>query len=207
MLLRGLSPLVATICTPLAAPVIAATRLRGGNAGSARGAAGLVAEAIGVARSCGATGLSEVPARHGGPLTPASLHRIRATLRAALNAAIHQGVLRDNPARHVELPTPRRPPAQVWTKARVDAWRARGERSTVAVWTEHQLAEFLGFVEGPAQAGTRTAEGVPATQAEKPASHPQDTHATPTVHTRQSRAMNAQVNGCAARDSNPEPAD
>jgi hypothetical protein len=36
--------------------VVAATRLRGGNAGSARGAAGLVAEAIGVARACGAIG-------------------------------------------------------------------------------------------------------------------------------------------------------
>ena len=56
MLLRGLSPLVATVSTPLAAPVVAATRLRGGNAGSARGAAGLVAEAIGVARAAGATG-------------------------------------------------------------------------------------------------------------------------------------------------------
>jgi hypothetical protein len=56
VLLRGLSPLVATICTPIAAPVVAATRLRGGNAGSARGAAGLVAEAIGVARAAGATG-------------------------------------------------------------------------------------------------------------------------------------------------------
>ena len=56
VLLRGLSPLVATICTPLAAPVVAASRLRGGNAGSARGAAGLVAEAIGVARAAGATG-------------------------------------------------------------------------------------------------------------------------------------------------------
>ena len=33
---------------------MAATRLRGGNAGSARGAAGLVAEAIGVARPAGA---------------------------------------------------------------------------------------------------------------------------------------------------------
>jgi hypothetical protein len=57
VLLRGLSPLVATICTPLAAPVVAASRLRGGNAGSARGAAGLVAEAVGVARAAGATGL------------------------------------------------------------------------------------------------------------------------------------------------------
>ncbi|WP_052373003.1 hypothetical protein [Amycolatopsis taiwanensis] len=35
LLLRGLSPLVATISTRRAAPVIAAMRLRGGNAGSA----------------------------------------------------------------------------------------------------------------------------------------------------------------------------
>jgi hypothetical protein len=39
VLLRGLNPLVATISTPDAAPVIAATQLRAGNAGSARGAA------------------------------------------------------------------------------------------------------------------------------------------------------------------------
>jgi integrase len=89
--------------------------------------------------------LSEAPARYGRPLTPASLHRIRVTLRA-LNAAIREGLLRDDPARRVELRTPRRPPAQVWTTARVQAWRDRGERSTVAVWTEHQLADFLRFV-------------------------------------------------------------
>jgi len=47
VLLRGLSPLVATICTPLSAPVIAATRLRGGSAGPARGAASLVTEPSG----------------------------------------------------------------------------------------------------------------------------------------------------------------
>ena len=46
ILLRGLNPLVATISTPDAAPVIAATQLRAGNAGSARGAAALVAEAV-----------------------------------------------------------------------------------------------------------------------------------------------------------------
>jgi Transposase DDE domain group 1 len=42
--------------------VVAATRLRGGNAGSARGAAGLVAEALTVARTCSATGLIVVRA-------------------------------------------------------------------------------------------------------------------------------------------------
>ena len=46
VLLRGYNPLVATISTPDAAPVIAATQLRAGNTGSARGAASLVAEAI-----------------------------------------------------------------------------------------------------------------------------------------------------------------
>jgi len=54
--LRGLHPLLATICTPLGAPVIAAVRLRAGNAASARGAASLVAEAISTARGCGALG-------------------------------------------------------------------------------------------------------------------------------------------------------
>lgn len=54
--LRGYNPLVATLSTPLSAPVIAATRLRSGNAGSARGAASMIAEAITTARACGATG-------------------------------------------------------------------------------------------------------------------------------------------------------
>jgi hypothetical protein len=56
LLVRGLNALAATISTPLSAPVIAATRLRGGNAGSARGAASLAVQAIGTARDCGCTG-------------------------------------------------------------------------------------------------------------------------------------------------------
>jgi hypothetical protein len=54
--LRGYNPLVATLSTPLCAPVVAGTRLRSGNAGSARGAASMIAEAITTARACGATG-------------------------------------------------------------------------------------------------------------------------------------------------------
>ena len=57
MLVRGLNALAAVISTPIAAPVIAATRLRGGNAASARGAASLATQAIGTARDCGCTGL------------------------------------------------------------------------------------------------------------------------------------------------------
>jgi hypothetical protein len=56
LLVRGLNALAAVVSTPIAAPVIAATRLRGGNAASARGAASLAARAIGTARACGCTG-------------------------------------------------------------------------------------------------------------------------------------------------------
>jgi hypothetical protein len=57
LLVRGLNALAATICTPLGAPVIAATRLRGGTANSARGAASFAAEAIAAAREAGCSGL------------------------------------------------------------------------------------------------------------------------------------------------------
>lgn len=54
---RGLHPLLATVSTPIAAPVIVGTRLRRGSAGSAKGAAGFVAEAITTARAAGVTGV------------------------------------------------------------------------------------------------------------------------------------------------------
>jgi hypothetical protein len=56
VLVRSLNALIGAVSTPLAAPVIAATRLRGGNAPSSRGAASLAAQAIGAARAGGATG-------------------------------------------------------------------------------------------------------------------------------------------------------
>jgi hypothetical protein len=56
LLVRGLNALVATISTPLGAPVVAATRLRGGSAGSSRGAASFAACAAGTARATGCTG-------------------------------------------------------------------------------------------------------------------------------------------------------
>jgi hypothetical protein len=57
LLVRGLNALAATICTPLGAPVIAAARLRGGTANSARGAARFAAGAIATARETGCSGL------------------------------------------------------------------------------------------------------------------------------------------------------
>jgi hypothetical protein len=54
ILRRGLSPLAVTISTETAAPVVAGVRLRAGRAGSAKGAASMVTEAINTAKDCGA---------------------------------------------------------------------------------------------------------------------------------------------------------
>jgi len=54
---KGLNALLAAASTPQVAPVIAAARLRRGNARSSRGAAALVAEALQVIQRCGASGL------------------------------------------------------------------------------------------------------------------------------------------------------
>ena len=56
VLVRGLNALAATISTPLGAPVIAVTRLRGGSAGPARGTASLARQAVRTARDAGCTG-------------------------------------------------------------------------------------------------------------------------------------------------------
>jgi Transposase DDE domain group 1 len=54
ILRRGLSPLAVTISTDQAAPVLAGVRLRAGRAGSSRGAASMVTEAINTAIEAGA---------------------------------------------------------------------------------------------------------------------------------------------------------
>jgi integrase len=74
------------------------------------------------------------------------LARIRATLRAALNAAIREGLISANPARLVELPSAVRPHPVVWTVPREAAWRESGVRPAVAVWTAEQMARFLAVI-------------------------------------------------------------
>jgi hypothetical protein len=54
ILRRGLSPLAVTISTETAAPVVAGVRLRAGRAGSAKGAASMLTEAINTAKDAGA---------------------------------------------------------------------------------------------------------------------------------------------------------
>lgn len=56
VLRKGLNPLVTTLSTPHAAPVIAEMRLRAGKTGSGRGAASQLRSAITTAKACGATG-------------------------------------------------------------------------------------------------------------------------------------------------------
>jgi hypothetical protein len=56
VLRKGLSPLATTISTDGSAPVIAGMRLRAGKAGSAKGAARMVAQAIACARGAGVSG-------------------------------------------------------------------------------------------------------------------------------------------------------
>jgi hypothetical protein len=63
VLVKGLNVLAGIVSTPLSAPVIASTRLRGGSASSVRAAASLVTQTIATARQCGATG--QVLARPG----------------------------------------------------------------------------------------------------------------------------------------------
>lgn len=96
LLLRGLSPLVATLSTAKAAPVVAAMRLRGGNAGSSRGAASLLAEALNTAKAAGATGTMVVradSAYYAGAVVSAArragaLFSITVTSNPAIKAAI-----------------------------------------------------------------------------------------------------------------------
>jgi hypothetical protein len=58
----------------------------------------------------------------------ANRQRVRATLRAAFNDAIREGLILINPAALVKLPTGARPKGLVWTPARVQRWEEAVER-------------------------------------------------------------------------------
>ena len=92
LLVRGLNALAATTSTPLAAPMIAGTGLRGGNAGSARGAASFATALVNTARAAGCTGIllaradsafySRRPRSGRSSRTPGSTRRRAGTARA-----------------------------------------------------------------------------------------------------------------------------
>ncbi|WP_233513885.1 N-terminal phage integrase SAM-like domain-containing protein [Micromonospora craterilacus] len=71
------------------------------------------------------------------PMEAASIQRLYATLRKALNdAVIRAKLIPTNPALGIELPTARRPKARVWTAKAVEHWQATGKRpsTAAAVW-------------------------------------------------------------------------
>ncbi|MFD7450416.1 tyrosine-type recombinase/integrase [Kitasatospora sp. NPDC059827] len=82
-------------------------------------------------------------------VSPATMQRIRATLRSALTAAVKKGQISRNWASLVDLPSGKRPKALLWTPERVEAWRRTGEKpSKVMVWTPEQAGQFLDGIEG-----------------------------------------------------------
>ncbi len=84
----------------------------------------------------------------GRPITTATLVRVKATLRTALNAAIRAGHITTNAASRAELAPARRPEAVVWTAERISEWQRTGIRPSVAVWTPAQTAAFLNAIQG-----------------------------------------------------------
>jgi integrase len=84
----------------------------------------------------------------GRPVSAATLHRIHATLRAALNGAVRAGLIDVNPGRWPELPKVGKPRPQVWTPALAERWQTEGWRPAVGVWTAAQTVQFLQQVRG-----------------------------------------------------------
>jgi integrase len=82
----------------------------------------------------------------GHPVSAATLHRIHATLRAALNAAVRAGLIGSNPGQWPELPPAARPRPQVWTPVLTERWQREGWQPAVGVWTADQTAQFLRHV-------------------------------------------------------------
>jgi hypothetical protein len=130
LLVRGLNALAATISTPLSAPVIAATRLRGGNAASARGAASLAVRAIGTARECGCTGMIVVrmdSAFYNAAVTGAVRRQgARFSVTVPMNASIRAAIA----AIGEDAWTPVRYPRAVWDD-QLGAWVSDAEVAEV----------------------------------------------------------------------------
>lgn len=111
---KGLNALIATLSTPLAAPVIAATRLRKGSVNSARGSAAFATEAIATARASGATGMLIVradSAYYGAELVAAcKAAGARFSITVRMNASIKTAIATINETAW----TPIRYPKAVW---------------------------------------------------------------------------------------------
>jgi hypothetical protein len=144
LLVRGLNALAATISTPLAAPVIAATRLRGGNAASARGAASLAARAITTARQCGCTGtiIVRLDSAYYNAAVTGAIRRggARFSVTVPLNASIRAAIA----AIGEDAWTPIRYPRAIWDD-QLGAWISDAEVAE---------AEYTAFASKKGQAIT-----------------------------------------------------
>ncbi len=130
LLVRGLNALAAVVSTPLSAPVIAATRLRGGNAASARGAASLAAQAIATARDCGCTGpvVVRLDSAFYNAAVIGAIRRngARFSVTAPMNASIRAAIA----AIGEDAWTPIRYPRAIWDD-QLDAWISDAEVAEV----------------------------------------------------------------------------
>jgi hypothetical protein len=126
LLVKGLNALAAVVSTPLSAPVIAATRLRGGNAASARGAASLAAQAIAAARDCGCTGtiIVRLDSAYYNAAVIGAIRRGGAffSVTAPMNASIRAAIA----AIPEDAWTPIRYPRAVWDN-QLEAWISDAE--------------------------------------------------------------------------------
>jgi hypothetical protein len=144
--LRGYHPLITTLSTPLAAPVIAATRLRAGNAGSARGAASQITEAIGTARACGASG--EIVLRADSAfyaktvISTCRRHRVRFSVTTRLDAKIRAACERIDQSAWIDI----RYPQAIWDED-TGAWISDAQIAetgyTAFAGTRHQITARL----------------------------------------------------------------
>ncbi|MFE1166026.1 hypothetical protein [Nocardiopsis sp. NPDC058789] len=76
----------------------------------------------------------------------ATVQRVRATLRTALNTAVRERLLPSNPANGLRLEGGQNARPVVWTEQAVADWRSSGVRPAVAVWTVEQTRAFLDQV-------------------------------------------------------------
>lgn len=111
---KGLNALIATCSTPLAAPVIVASRLRAGKTNSVRGAARLVADALATAKGCGATGLVVMRADSAFYARDVIAAATRAGARFSVTARMNPAVVRAITAISEDAWTPIRYPEAIW---------------------------------------------------------------------------------------------
>ncbi|MGB8381516.1 MAG: IS1380 family transposase [Dermatophilaceae bacterium] len=138
VLRRGLSPLATTISTPRVAPVVAGIRLRAGRAGSGRGAASMVTEAVNVAKAAGA---KDILVR--GDAAYGSSAVIRAALRAKVAFSL---VLTRNPSLNRAIDSI---PADAWVPVQYPG--AVTDPDTGALISDAEVAEvaYTAFADTP----------------------------------------------------------